>query len=48
MKLIGREVVALHTTSSVLGAWLEDMWRFAQRTFYIGPLRVKLVQMGMI
>ena len=23
--------------------WLEAMWRFEQRTFYIGSLRVKLI-----
>ena len=43
----GRELVVLLTKPSMVGKlWvhvLEVVWRFEQRTFYIGSLRVKLI-----
>ena len=43
----GRELVVLLRKPSMFGKlWvhvLEAVWRFEQRTFYIGSLRVKLI-----
>ena len=38
----GWELVVLHTRPSMFGNW-DIVWRFEQRTFYIGSLRVKLI-----
>jgi hypothetical protein len=44
--IFAREFVVLHTTTSMFskfcGACLEVVWRFEQRTFYKGSLRIKL------
>ena len=43
----GWDLVVLHTMRSMFGnfrsACLEVVWRFEQRTFYIGLLRVKFI-----
>jgi hypothetical protein len=39
----GRELVVLLTKLSMFGACMEVVWRFEQRTFYIGSWRAKLI-----
>ena len=45
--IFGRELVVLLTKPSMFGKLeghvLEAVWRFKQRTFYVGSSRVKLV-----